>query len=205
MRKKLLAMTLLLLALAMPAHLALAQDQTPAGASAPADAQPGLLSLDIQQALWVLGIFVVLVLILQRTAWKNVLAGLKSRENRIRKDIADAETARLKAESTLREYNQQLSDAEGKVRDILSKAAADAERLGQSIRMQAQKESEEIKERASQEIEASKKQAISEIYETAANLATSVAEKILRRNLNVDDQRDLVTRSLDQMQELGKN
>jgi F-type H+-transporting ATPase subunit b len=205
MRKKLLASILLLLALAMPAHLALAQDPAPAGASAPAEAPPGLLSLDIQQALWVLVIFVVLVVVLQRTAWKNVLAGLKARENRIRKDIADAEAARLKAESTLREYNQQLSDAEGKVREILAKAAADAERLGQSIRMQAQKESEEIKERATQEIEASKTQAISEIYETAANLATSVAEKILRRNLNVDDQRDLVTRSLDQMQELGKN
>jgi F-type H+-transporting ATPase subunit b len=205
MRKKLLAMTLLLLALAMPAHLAMAQDPTPAGAGSLAEAQPGLLSLDIQQALWVLVIFVVLVVVLQRTAWKNVLAGLKARENRIRKDIADAEAARLKAESILREYNQQLTDAEGKVRDILAKAAADAERLGQSIRMQAQKESEEIKERATQEIEASKTQAISEIYETAANLATSVAEKILRRNLNVDDQRDLVTRSLDQMQELGKN
>jgi F0F1-type ATP synthase membrane subunit b/b' len=71
--------------------------------------------------------------------------------------------------------------------------------------MQAQKESEEIKERANREIDASKNQALREIYETAANLATSVAEKILRRNLNVDDQRDLVTRSLDQMQELGKN
>jgi F-type H+-transporting ATPase subunit b len=213
MRKKLLAIILLLMALAMPAHLAMAQDNPlspSASSSAPAEDQPRLLPLpphaeDIQQALWVLAIFVVLVIVLQRTAWKNVLAGLKARENRIRKDIADAEAARLKAESTLREYNQQLTDAEGKVRDILAKAAADAERLGQSIRMQAQKESEEIKERATQEIEASKKQAISEIYDTAANLATSVAEKILRRNLNVDDQRDLVTRSLDQMQELGKN
>jgi F-type H+-transporting ATPase subunit b len=201
MRKKLLAMMLLLLALLLPAQLALAQDQTPAADAA----KPGLLTPDIQQALWVLVIFIVLVVILQRTAWKNVLAGLKARENRIRKDIADAETARLKAEAALSAYTKQISDAEGKVRDILARAAADAERLGQSIRMQAQKESEEIKERANREIDASKNQALREIYETAANLATSVAEKILRRNLNVDDQRDLVTRSLDQMQELGKN
>jgi F-type H+-transporting ATPase subunit b len=206
MRKKLLAMMLLLLAF-LPAHLALAQDQNPLSPSAPAveAAKPGLLSLDIQQALWVLVIFIILVVILQRTAWQNVLAGLKARENRIRKDIADAETARLKAEAALVEYTRQISDAEGKVRDILARAAADAERLGQSIRMQAQKESEEIKERANREIDASKNQALREIYETAAGLATSVAEKILRRNLNVDDQRDLVTRSLDQMQELGKN
>jgi F-type H+-transporting ATPase subunit b len=194
-----------LLALLTPAHLALAQDSTPPSAAAPAEAQPGLLSLDIQQALWVLVIFIVLVVILQRTAWKNVLAGLKARENRIRKDIADAESARLKAEATLRDYTKQLTDAEAKVRDILAKAATDAERVGQSIRMQAQADSEEIKERATREIEASKTQAIREIYDQTAELATTVAEKILRRNLNVDDQRDLVTRSLDQMQEISKN
>jgi F-type H+-transporting ATPase subunit b len=205
MRKKLLAMILLVLPLMLPAHLALAQDQ-----GAAADSQPGLLpipphAVDIEQAVWVLVIFIVLVFVLYRTAWKNVLAGLKAREDRIRKDIADAEAARLKAEAALREYTQTLTDAEGKVRDILARAAADAERLGQSIRMQAQSESEEIKERANREIEASKNQALREIYEQAANLSTSIAEKILRRNLNVDDQRDLVTRSLEQMQELGKN
>jgi F0F1-type ATP synthase membrane subunit b/b' len=32
-----------------------------------------------------------------------------------------------------------------------------------------------------------------------------VAEKILRRNLNADDQRDLVTRSLDQVQNIKDN
>jgi F-type H+-transporting ATPase subunit b len=178
---------------------------TPLFAAEGADAKPQLLDINIGQIVWVLIIFILLVAILYKAAWKNVLAGLKARESRIRQDIADAESARLKAEATLRDYTKQLSDAEDKVRDILAKAAADAERVGQSIRMQAQTDAEEIKERANREIEASKNQAIREVYDTAANLATSVAEKILRRNLNADDQRDLVTRSLDQMQEIGKN
>jgi F-type H+-transporting ATPase subunit b len=178
---------------------------TPLFAAEGGETKPQLLDINIGQIIWVLIIFVLLVTILYKAAWKNVLAGLKARESRIRQDIADAESARLKAEATLRDYTKQLSDAEGKVRDILTKAAADAERVGQSIRMQAQTDAEEIKERANREIEASKNQAIREVYDTAANLATSVAEKILRRNLNADDQRDLVTRSLDQMQEIGKN
>src|SRR5512132_128505 len=37
-------------------------------------------------ALWVLIIFLVLLAVLYPTAWKNVLAGLKAREERIRKD-----------------------------------------------------------------------------------------------------------------------
>jgi F-type H+-transporting ATPase subunit b len=131
--------------------------------------------------------------------------GLKAREDRIRNDIADAEAARVKAEDTLRQYDSRLADAEQKVRDILEKAAIDAEKIGTSIRMKAQEESEEAKERATKEIEAAKQTALTEIYEQTANLATSVAEKIIRRNLNPDDQRDLVNQSLQQLKGVGQN
>ncbi len=156
-------------------------------------------------ALWVVIIFLVLLVILYFTAWKNVLAGLKSREERIRRDIADAEASRAKAEATLRDYNQQLATAEGKIRDMLAKAQADGERIATNLRTQAQTESEEIKNRANREIEAAKDQALAEVYEQTANLATNVAEKILRRNLNADDQRDLVSRSLEQVGTISKN
>ena len=155
------------------------------------------------QAIWVLIIFIIVLAILYQTAWKNVLAGLKNRESRIRKDIADAEAARVKADATLKEYNNQLATAESKVRDLMSKATVDAEKIAANIRMHAQQESEEIKERAIKEIDASRKQALSEIYEQTANLSTSIAEKILRRNLNADDQRDLVNQSLEQIQSLN--
>ena len=50
-----------------------------------------------------------------------------------------------------------------------------------------------------------KNQALAEVYEKTADLATSVAEKIIRRNLNPEDQRDLVARSLEQLQTVSKN
>jgi len=156
------------------------------------------------QALWVVIIFVVMLAILYPTAWKNVLAGLKAREERIRRDIAEAEEARAKAESTLRDYTQQLNAAQEKVRQMINQATADGERVAANIRTHAQQEAEEVKERANRDIEAAKNNAISEIYEQAAGLATSVAEKILRRNLNSDDQRELVRNSLDQLQTLNR-
>src|ERR1700710_2613868 len=51
------------------------------------------------QAVWVIIIFVILLAILYPTAWKNLLAGLKKREDRIRTDIAEAENARMKADT----------------------------------------------------------------------------------------------------------
>ena len=157
----------------------------------------------ILSAVWVLVIFVVLLAILYPTAWKNVLAGLKARAERNRKDIAEAEAARVRAEATLKEYNTQLAAAETRVRDMLAKATAEGETIAAGIRTRAQQESEETKARALRDIEAARGQAIAELHEQAAVLATSVAEKILRRNLNPDDQRDLVNRSLAEISTVG--
>src|SRR5437660_1547900 len=86
----------------------------------------------------------------------------------------------------------------------VERAAAEGERIAAQIRTRAQQEAEETRERALKDIETARKQAISDLYDQAATLATSVAEKILRRNLNPDDQRDLVSRSLEQFQTVGK-
>ena len=186
----------------MPAAMALAEEGAKVSGGKET-AEPGLLDPSFVSIAWILAIFTVLAIILYRTAWKNVLAGLKGREDRIRNDIAQAEAARLKAEATLKEFNQQLATAESKVREILAKGASDAEQLATSIRSRAQKDGEDIKERATKDIEAAKEQAISEIHEYTADLATRVAEKIIRRNLNADDQKDLVNQSLSELQTAG--
>ena len=157
----------------------------------------------IMTSVWVLIIFVVMLAILYQTAWKNVLSGLKAREERIRRDIADAEAARTRAEATLKEYNTQLATAENRVRDMLAKAAAEGEQIAAGIRSRAQQEAEETRERALRDIDAARDQAVSQVHEQAAVLATAVAEKILRRELNADDQRELVTQSLNELPAIG--
>lgn len=152
------------------------------------------------QAVWVMIIFVILLAVLYPTAWKNVLAGLKKREDKIRADIAAAEAARTHAETTLRGYNAQLTTAEQKVREMIASATAEGERVATSIRTQAQQEAEAIKDRSLKDIEAARRQALQEIYAQTAELSTGIAEKILRRNLNAEDQRDLVNQSLEQLQ-----
>ena len=154
----------------------------------------------IVSAIWVLVIFVLMLIILYPLAWKPVLAGLKKREERIRGDIAAAEEQRRRAEATLKQYNEQLAGAEARIRDMLNKAQSEGEQLATSIRMQAQKEAEDAKDRAQRDIEASKNAAIREVHAQTAELATSIAAKILRRNLNLDDQRELVRQSLEQLQ-----
>lgn len=177
----------------------------PAEHEAAGEAKPELIGFDPVTAVWVVVIFVLLLAVLYPTAWRAILAGLKAREDRIRKDIADAEAARDKAQKTLAEYNAQLATAEQKVRDMIAKAMADGEGMATTIRHKAQEEAEQAKTRAVADIEAAKKQAVVEIHDLTAELATSIAEKIIRKNLNVDDQRELVRASLAQLQKQSNN
>ena len=162
-------------------------------------------ALQIVTSVTTLLIFIGLLIILSKYAWGPIVSGLKHREDKIRKDIKDAEETRLRAEKTLKDYQAQLATAQKQVQALIGKATADAQALATSIRMNAQQEAEEAKERAQKEIETAKNQALAEIYDQAANLATNVAEKILRRNLNADDQRELVRSSIEQLKDVNAN
>jgi F-type H+-transporting ATPase subunit b len=194
------------LALGLPARAAEERAAEPAhaGAQQPASAEHGrehgVIEFDAATAVWVVIIFVVLLVILYPTAWKSVLEGLKKREQRIRKDIADAEAARAKAEATLKQYQAQLAEAESKVREMIAGAVGQGEKMAAEIRAKAQHEGEETRERAIRDIEAAKQQAVAEIYQRAAEISTSIASKILRRNINPDDQRDLVQQGLAELE-----
>lgn len=162
-------------------------------------------TMQIITTLTTLVVFIALVVILGKYAWGPIVTGLKAREDKIRKDIRDAEEGRAKAEALLRQYDQKLAAAQKEVNDLLTKATNDAQQLATSIRMNAQQEAEEAKERATRDIETARNQAVNEIHGYAATLATNIAEKILRRNLNVDDQRDLVHGSLEQLKNVSAN
>ena len=197
---------------AAPAHDAPAaagtHDAHAAGEHAPAPLLPSTLKEAkehfLAPAIWTIVIFLILLILLYPMAWKPILAGLRAREQRIRQDIADAEAARKRAEETLRQYNAQLASAENSIREMLAKATADGERLATTIRMQAQQEAEEIKERTNRDIDAARDTAVRQVREEAVNLATMMAEKVLRRNLNADDQRRILGDSLEQMQTIAK-
>jgi len=199
-RRWLMLITMVLLLSASAGPLLAAEAAEP-----PPQLLPGLSFETIATALTTIIVFVVLVVILGKFAWGPITAGLKAREDKIRKDITDAEQAREKAEATLREYSAQLATAETKVRELLAKATADAEKLAANIKTQAQADAEDAKNRATKDIETAKQAAITELYAQTATLATSIAEKIIKRSLNPDDQRDLVNSGIAQFQKVSKN
>ena len=191
-----------LLALAVPVLAFAAEEAHNASAAEAAHeaGSPTPFAGTIAQSIAAIIVFLVVFWVLKSKAWGPMLKGLQDREDKIRRDIEEAEAARARSEATLREYQQQLSTAEAKVREMLAKAGADAEQIAANVRTRSQQEAQEIKESATRDIDSARRAAVRQVHEQAATLATNVAAKILRRSLNPDDQRDLVASSLEEME-----
>lgn len=143
--------------------------------------------------------------ILSRTAWPRIVSGLQEREEKIKRDIAEAEKSRKQAEKALSEYEQALADARAEAGKILDQARQDQQRLAAELKSKTEAELNSMRDSAKRDIEAAKKQAVGEIYDHMATVATSIAGRILEREISADDQRRLVEESLNQLQPAGAN
>lgn len=158
----------------------------------------------LYNALWAIGIFLVLVVILGRYAWKPILRNMQQRE----KFIADAlERARLQQEQSerlLAEYGAKLESADAEAAKRLEQALAAAEQAKREILGTARSEADLLAKRAAAEVDVAKQAAQQELMALAAKLATAVAEKIIRRQLAPEDQRRLVDESLAELRRHGR-
>jgi F-type H+-transporting ATPase subunit b len=167
-----------------------------AGAAAPGEAgghaKPNILELKPSLALATLIVFGVLLLVLWKFAWGPLSKALHDREHHHEELLKQAEGSYLESQRLLAEHKAQMAQAADQVRALLDEARRDAEANAQTIVQRAQAEAEDSRNRARREIETARDQALVEIWTRSADLAVSVAGKVLARELTPDDQRRLV-------------
>jgi len=149
-------------------------------------------------ALWSLIVFLIFLAVLKKFAWVPLAAGLDERESGIRQDIADAESARLKAEAMLAQHAAKLDQVQDEVREIIAEARRDAEHTKQSILEEAQREADASKDRAIAEINRARVTAESALFDQVADLVGSATEHVLARSIRDDDQNRLIEEALSQ-------
>lgn len=152
-------------------------------------------------ALWSLVVFIAFILVLSKFAWGPLSEGLDKREASIRQDIADAESARVKAEQMLAEHAKKLDGVQDEVREILAEARRDADHAKQEIISTAQSEAEATRKRAVGEIERAKDQAIEELFDAMATRIVDATEHVLGRSLSEADQQRFIDEALSQFSE----
>jgi F-type H+-transporting ATPase subunit b len=201
-----LALVALAVAAAVPPAAAAATPQSahaaeaPPGEHAAADAhgapEGGLFAGDVGNAIWTVGIFVLVLIVLGKFAWTPILQGLQGRENFIRDALAEAKTQRDEAEARLREYEAKLAAARDEVDAIMDEARRDADRVRLREEERAREEAEKTIARARREIEIAADTAVKDLYTRAARLATAAATAVLRREIRPEDHERLVAESI---------
>ena len=166
----------------------------PAGVSQKDFESPARFQTDL--AVWSFAVFLALLALLTKFAWKPIMGGLEKREQGIAQQIADTKAANAEARHLLASYERRLAEASDEVRGMLEEARRDADSTRQSIVAEARKASEEERARAKHEIQLAKNDALSQIAEKAGHLAVEVAGKFLREKLGKDDQARLVRESV---------
>ncbi len=177
----------------------------PVTAMAAGDGQPNVFAGSIAQSIAAAVVFLILFFILYKKAWGPILSGLQDRETKIKGDLEQAEKAATEAKQTLELYKEQLASAQEEAKRVIDQARSDAQKIAGQLRSDAESEIRTLRERATADIAAAKESAVNEIYNQTANLATSIAGRILRREINESDQEQLVRESLAELGNVNKN
>jgi F-type H+-transporting ATPase subunit b len=146
---------------------------------------------------WQVLIFVGLILLLRKFAWKPILDAVNEREEGIKEAMLAAENAR-KEMMALKSDNQKLLDEARSERDAMIKeATAIKDKMIADAKTEAQAQGAKMIEQAKATIESEKNAAVTEIKNQVSSLSLEIAEKLLKEELtNKDSQTKLVEKLL---------
>ena len=153
---------------------------------------PNILEPQPSLALWTVVVFLGLLFVLTAFAWKPLLVALHHREEHLEHVLNETERARNEGEKLLAEHRRRLAASEDQIRAMIDEARRNAQAVADEIVKKAQAEADASRQRAEREIGSARDQALSDIWTKTADLAVSVAGKVLNRSLTEDDHRRLV-------------
>lgn len=145
---------------------------------------------------WTSIVFILLIVLLGKYAWKPILSAIKTREKNITDALASAESA-LNDMRELRANNEKNLAKAREERDALLKEARDMkEAIIAEAKNKATKETERILAQAREQINNEKNAAITDLKNQVATLSIDIAEKILKSDLSNDEKQKTLVSTL---------
>lgn len=143
--------------------------------------------------IWQTVLFLALLFLLRKYAWKPILNAVNEREEGIKKALESADNAKLEMEN-LQADNQKLLKEARLEREAMLKEARDIKnKMIEDAKGEAKSEANKLIAQAQAAIDTEKKAAIADLKSQVANLSIDIAEKVVREELsNKDKQVKLV-------------
>ena len=148
--------------------------------------------------IWTSLVFIILMVLLSKFAWKPILKAVGERESKIDEALKAADNAKMEM-AKLKSENADMGKEALAERDALLKEAREIkDQIVADAKGAAKEASEKIITTAREEIKAEKVAAMSEIKNQVAVLSIEIAEKIVKEQLSSDGkQKALVDNLID--------
>ena len=143
--------------------------------------------------------FFILLFILKKFAWEPILVSLKKREDYIRQSLEDADKLNKQLAEVEAAKGKILDEAKDRANGIIEQSRKMGNELAGQIEQRAKKSAEEIISSAHQEIEGEYERVRKVLKKESAQTAISLAEKVLKENLNTEKNRNLINQALKDM------
>lgn len=146
---------------------------------------------------WMLVIFIGLILLLKKFAWKPILDAVNEREEGIKNALASAERAKLDMQNLTASNERLLAEARAERDTLLKEAREIKEKMINDAKSEAQAQGEKMIAQAKAAIESEKNAAMVVLKNQVSSLSIEIAEKVLKSELsNTEAQTKLVEKML---------
>lgn len=146
--------------------------------------------------LWTLITFFIVLGILKWKAWGPLMKALDDREKRISDALNAADKAKEEAQKVSSDYEGMIAKAESEKQKILAQAKQDADKLRSKKETEAESKCNNMIDKAKKEIESEKAKALKEIKSVAVNLSIEAASRIIKKNLDSDDNKKIAEETI---------
>lgn len=136
---------------------------------------------------WTGLVFVILLFILTKFAWKPILGMVNAREQKITEALELAEKTKAEMQLLAAQNEQLLQEARAERDAMIKDAKATTTKMIEEAKGAAKIEADKVMVNAKEAINAEKSAAISELKTQMASFSLEIAEKIVRGELSSDD------------------
>lgn len=142
-------------------------------------------------------IFIGLVLLLKKFAWKPILDAVNEREEGIKNALLSAENAKKEMQNLKADNEKLLAEARLERDSMIKEAREIKEKMINDAKSEAQVAGQQMIEQAKASIESEKNAAMAELKAHVSTLSLDIAEKLLKEELsNKESQTKLVEKML---------
>ena len=151
--------------------------------------------------MWTILTFLVLLLVLKWKAWGPLMDAMDARAKQIEDSLSKAEKVSAEAEQQAAKNEEILNTARKEAQDIVSKAREAGDKLKQKLEEDGKEQFNGMLEKAKEQIDTEKQKALSEIKTTVVDIALKASERVIKRNLNNEDNKKLVEKTVDEFKQ----